>query len=195
MDNDIPEDLKAMKSMLEQSLQPPAGEDVPPLPEDLRERLLGQYGPMQSRAAATAKPSFWSALGQLFAQPAFSGALAAVVLLAVIGALSLRPDGAVGEGVDTVRDVAPPAAQAQSIVILYQVEPEQREEFLESGYFDKESVKTTASSAELEELVARPGKSVVIDGAAGEIRGEDGSVRPLPEKAEEVAEVVLEMLG
>ena len=157
-----------LKALLSQSFRSEDGEDVPPLPEDLRDRIRSQYGrnlATGSTPTAEHSESIFSRISRLFAQPQFSGALAAVVLIAVAAFLLIpdRSDSTSG-GMRGNRSEVPdnPAAT----IILYGFEPARADAI--KAVLDH----TVASIREdISDEPAAEGITIIIDGKAGTIEG------------------------
>lgn len=191
--DETPADLKGITEVLEKSLRPGQEEDIPPLPDDLRDRLKGQYGEQvaPARVAESPRESVWERLTSLFAQPAFVGSLAALVLVAVLTSLLMRSGES--ESGEVMRGGPDASATAQTIIILFDLEESQVASVKESGFFEEKHLYTTDSEEELSQWIELDGDSIIIDGAAGEIRHEDGRQVPLPSSG--VSEAVLDLLG
>ena len=157
-----------LKALLSQSFRSEDGEDVPPLPEDLRDRIRDQYGRSLATGStpnAEHSESIFSRISRLFAQPQFSGALAAVVLIAV-AAFLLIPDrtdpsngGMRGNGSEV------PANPAATI-ILYGFEPARADAI--------KAVLDPAVASIRQDISGEPaaeGITIIIDGKAGTIEG------------------------
>ena len=71
-----------LKALLAQSFHSEEADEVPPLPEGLRDRIRDQYGKEPTPSAAPTEErseSIFAKISRLFAQPQFSGAAAALV--------------------------------------------------------------------------------------------------------------------
>lgn len=191
--DETPDELKGITEVLEKSLQPGSEEEIPPMPDDLRARLRGQYGEEKATSTESAKTeeTLWNRIRSLFAQPAFSGSLAALVLVGVVLSLLARQGNQ--EKGEVMRGGGDDSVPASTVVILFDLEESQIEEVKGSGYFEEKLLLTTESATELEEWIARDGDSVVVDAAAGEIRHEDGRKVALP--TENISDAVVELLG
>ncbi|WP_411846139.1 hypothetical protein AAFN60_00080 [Roseibacillus persicicus] len=189
--DETPEELRGITEILEKSLQPHPQEEVPPMPDDLRERLRGQYGDQQAASEVKA-PGLWAQLKSLFAQPAFSGALAALVLVGVLMSLLLKPDPA-GEAEQMRGKTTGPSSF--TAIILFDLDESQTKAVMESGYFDSAHLHPVTTEAELMDWISREGQSIVVNGATGEIRHEDGRQVPMPAKESDIADVVAELLA
>lgn len=188
--DNTPDELKGIVEVLEKSLSPQEAQPVPPLPDDLRERLRGQYteavtGPVESGGLLS---RIWAVV----AQPAFSGAFAAFVLVAVLGSLFLKNRSIAPE---QMRGASPAEVAPQTILVLFELAEDQQAALRESGYFEPALLQVAVDEAALGEIVARDGESLVIDGRAGELRREDGASAGLPAESGELADAVLELLG
>lgn len=76
-------------ALLKEVQAPPADAETPAIPDELIERLRGQYGRAQRRAIVEEKPSFLASLIALFAQPKFAFAMV-LVLLGGVTVFTLR---------------------------------------------------------------------------------------------------------
>lgn len=187
---DTPAELKGITEVLQKSLRPEKDENIPPMPEDLRDRLKGQYGDTSAIIAEESEEGWSNRLMSLFAQPAFVGSLAALVLVAVLISLLVRPNPK--DSTEVMRGGGEAVSATQVIIILFGLDEGQIQSVKESGYFEKKHLYTTSSKEELAQWVARDGDSIVVDGAAGEVRHEDGRRIALPE--ENISDAVLELL-
>lgn len=191
--DETPAELTGIAEVLQKSLWPNRDEDIPPLPDDLRKRLQGQYGDTvaKSRAATPVTESVWSQLKALFAQPAFAGSLAALVLVGVLMTLLMR-QGPKETG-EVMRGSPAEGSATPTIIILFDLDGEQLESVKGSGYFEEKHLLVTNSADQLAEFIAQDGESIVVDGAAGEIRHEDGRQVALP--SEDISDAVVQLLG
>ena len=183
-----------LKALLAQSFRSEEGDDVPSLPEDLRDRIRNQYG--KDLAPAPTKEcseSIFTRISRLFAQPQFSGALAAVALIAV-AAFLLMPDrtdplngGMRGNGQEV------PANPAATI-ILYGFEPATADEI--------KAVLDPAVASIRQDISGEPaaeGVTIIIDGKEGNIEGyanpdAEATTVQLPDNEFEVGKAVSELL-
>lgn len=188
--DNTPDELKGIVEVLEKSLSPQEAKPVPPLPDDLRERLRGQYA--EAAAVPVRGGGLFSRLLAAFAQPAFSGAFAALVLVAVLGSLFLKNRGSAPE---QMRGATPDEVIPQTILVLFELAEEQQAALRESGYFEPALLQVAVDESAVAELVARDGDSLVIDGREGELRREDGARVGLPLENSELADAVLDLLG
>ena len=101
MKSEPPDQYEELKALLSKSFSAEEGEDIPPIPDQIRDRIQDQYG-RESAAPGTSstshEESFIARISRLFAQPQFSGAMAAVALIAVAAFLLIpgRDDPAGG---------------------------------------------------------------------------------------------------
>ena len=79
-------------ALLKEAKEPPADAETPNIPDEILERLRGQYGRTVRRAIVEEKPGFWASFLEMLVQPKFAFA-AALVLLCGVSALVLRPSG------------------------------------------------------------------------------------------------------
>ena len=100
-----------LKALLSESFSAEEGEDVPPIPDQIRDRIQNQYGRKGDASSAISKgrdESLIARISRLFAQPQFTGAMAAVTLIAVAAFLLIpERDGPVGGGMRGKQIVAP----------------------------------------------------------------------------------------
>ena len=75
-------------ALLKEAQQPPEDAETPSIPDELLERLRGQYGRAPRRAIVEDKPSVWDFLSQFLLQPKF--AFAAVLILCGITAVMMQ---------------------------------------------------------------------------------------------------------
>lgn len=189
--NETPEELRGITEVLEKSLRPQSEEEIPPMPDDLRKRLQGQYSEEEAQVLRSTT-DFWSQLKSLFAQPAFSGSLAALVLVGVLMSFLLRPDPA--DPVENMRG-NPTSSLAYTAIILFDLDETQQAAVVESGYFDEKHLHIATAEDEVSDWIARDGETIVIDGAAGEIRHEDGRQLPMPSSEAEIADIIADLLA
>lgn len=186
-----------LKALLSRSFHSEEGEDAPPLPDSLRDRIQDQYGRELSTATAPAEEhseSIFSRISRLFAQPQFSGALAAVALIAVAAFLLIPPrdgqpnGGMRGNGTDV------PANPAATIIL----------HGFDSANTDAiRNVLDPRVASIKEDISGEPaaeGITIIIDGKAGTIEGyanpnAEAITVELPDNEFEVGKTVSEMLG
>ncbi|MBJ06541.1 MAG: hypothetical protein CMO40_05385 [Verrucomicrobiaceae bacterium] len=196
MNTEPSDKFEELKGLLAQSFHSEEADDVPSLPEALRDRIQDQYGrelTPSPRPTEVESQSLFSKISRLFVQPQFSGALAAVVLMAVAAFLLIPersetpPPGIRGD------DPVAPSNPAATI-ILYG---------FESG--KAEAIKTLLDPSVAvikEDISGEPvaeGATIIIDGRAAEIQGYAGpgaeaTVVALPENESEVSKAVAELL-
>ena len=186
-----------LKALLSRSFHSEEGEDAPPLPDSLRDRLQDQYGRELSRASAPAEEhseSIFSRISRLFAQPQFSGALAAVVLIAVAAFLLIPPrDDQPGGGMRGNGTDAP--ANPAATIILYGFDSANADAI--------RNVLDPRVASIREDISGEPaaeGITIIIDGKAGTIEGyanpnAEAITVELPGNEFEVGKTVSEMLG
>lgn len=150
-----------LKALLASSFHSEEAADVPPLPEDLKDRIRDQYG-----AVGTSEPvghasseSFFSKLFNLFAQPAYSGAAAAILLLAVAGILMIPNQ-------DGMRGDPTPAVVQPSITFLSYGFDNHDELGLDESWTVKKIDSLDASLSD--------GPTIIIDGVNKELKGYSG---------------------
>ena len=111
-----PTDHERVIALLKEVQAPPADAETPAIPDELIERLRGQYGRAPRRAILEDKPSFLASLLALFAQPKFAFATV-LVLLGGITVFTLRSPTQQGDEVmrgGQVRSVTLPTYWLQS---------------------------------------------------------------------------------
>ena len=197
MNTEPSDKFEELKGLLAQSFHSEEADDVPSLPDSLRDRIRDQYGrelAPASRPTETRRESLFARISRLFAQPQFSGALAAVVFMAVAAFLFIP------ERTDTPRagirgdePVAP--ANPTATIILYG---------FETGKADTiRALLDPAVAIISQDISGEPvaeGATIIIDGKAGEIKGYAGpdaeaTVVALPGDESEVGKAVVELLA
>ena len=197
MNTEPSDKFEELKGLLAQSFHSEEADDVPSLPEGLRDRIRNQYGKEPASVPETTEArtdSLFSRISRLFAQPQFSGALAAVVLMAVAAFLLIpeRSDSLQGRvrGDDPVAPANPTAT-----IILYGFEPGKAEAI--------KAVLDPTVAVIKQDISGEPaaeGATIVINGEGGQILGYPGpdagaTVMPLPENESEVGKAVAELLA
>lgn len=84
-----PAEHQQVIALLKEAQAPPADAETPGIPDELLDRLRGQYGRTPRRAIVEDKPSVWVWLFEVFAQPKLAFAMA-LVLVCGVTALMLR---------------------------------------------------------------------------------------------------------
>lgn len=165
-----------LKQVLSKSFDGAEGDDVPPMPEGLRDRIADQYGrSVAPRESATGEGLF-SRISRLFQQPAFAAATAVILLLVVATAVMNRPDSPSGFRGGT-------GTGAAVTIVLHQVDAPTRGVIMDVG-FDAEALTETKSPDELGAALEGNGVRIVIDGAASRILGfRPGETTPSVEEA------------
>jgi hypothetical protein len=110
-----PEHQKVI-ALLKEAQAPPADAETPELPDELLDRLRGQYGRAPRREIVEDKPGFWALLRDWFVQPKFAFATA-LVLICGISAIFLRapkPETELMRGGGQVQQSAAPTYWLQS---------------------------------------------------------------------------------
>ena len=185
-----------LKALLSRSFRSEEGDDVPPLPEDLRDRIRDQYGRELVTAPTPTEEhseSLFSRISRLFAQPQFSGALAAVVLIAVAAFLLIPDRTDPLNGGIRGNDSEVPANPAATI-ILYGFEPSRADAI--------KAVLDPAVASIRQDISGEPaaeGITIIIDGKAGNIEGyanpdAEATTVQLPDNKFEVGKAVSELL-
>ena len=186
-----------LKALLSRSFRSEEGDDVPPLPEDLRDRIRDQYGRELVTAPAPTEEhseSIFSRISRLFAQPQFSGALAAVVLIAVAAFLLIPDRSDPSNGGMRGNDSEDPANPAATI-ILYGFEPSRADAI--------KAVLDPAVASIRQDISGEPaaeGITIIIDGKAGTIEAyvnpnAEATTVQLPDNKFEVGKAVSELLN
>ena len=182
--------LEDLKKVLAKSFDGAEGEDVPPLPESLRDRIADQYGRSAEPAPKEQSEGFFAWLTSLFAQPAFAGAAAALVLLVTASVLLWNPDDSGqfrnGSGSNT----------SAVTLVLYQIDDATAASLREADLFDEKATRVATTASELE-AIAPP--RIVLDGSTETIRAfAEGSDAPLeadlPADPQQLADKVAELL-
>ncbi len=161
-------DLDQLKQMLAKSYDGTEAQDVPPMPDGLRDRIADQYG----RSATTPSPSvesqkvsFFSAVAQLFATPSLR-AVAAVFVLLLVATVVLKniPSSTTG----TLRGGGgnPPSI----LCILHGLDRAEQDAVAKSG-LGQESLQTATTSADLEAALKSDRARIVINGESNLILG------------------------
>lgn len=170
-------DHEELKALLARSFHADEADDVPPLPDDLRDRIRDQYGPKPaSTAAQPPSHSFFAKLGRLFAQPAFRGAAAALVLVAVAAVLLFPnhrgvPDTTRGDSSYTGVSILLLGFDAPRVEALQELLGSDRLEVVDN----------------LDGRIASDHRTIVLDARSGELRGYRDAesaplIEPLPER-------------
>lgn len=196
MKSEPPDQYEELKALLSKSFSAEEGEDIPPIPDQIRDRIQDQYG-RESAAPGTSstshEESFIARISRLFAQPQFSGAMAAVALIAV-AAFFLIPerDGPADGGMRGKQIVAPD--HPMTSVVLYGLAPGKAEAI--KGVLDPNVavVRETISGEP-----AAEGITIIINGEEGTIegysgRGSEAITAELSSDEFEVGKVISEMV-
>ena len=156
-------DIDQLKQVLAKSFDGSEGDDVPPMPEGLRDRIADQYGRTASHEVVESTGErFFSLISQLFRKPAFAVGMAAVVMLIVATAVFNRPDSTTGfRGGDDPSSVT---------LVLHLIDAPTTEVIKTSG-FDSEALKETKNPDELGEVLDSAGVRIVLDGRVNKILG------------------------
>ena len=185
-----------LKALLAQSFRSEEADDVPSLPGDLRDRIRDQYGKDLAPAPAPTEErseSLFTRISRLFAQPQFSGALAAIALIAV-AAFLLMPDRTdpLNGGMRGNDQEVP--ANPTATIILYGFEPATADAI--------KAVLDPAVASIRQDISGEPaaeGITIIIDGKAGNIEGyanpdAEATTVQLPDNKFEVGKAVSELL-
>ena len=157
-------EIDQVKQLLAKSFDGSEGDDVPPMPEGLRDRIADQYGRTASNEVVekSTGESFFSLISQLFRKPAFAVGMAAVIMLLVATAVFNRPDTNPGfRGGDDPSSVT---------LVLHLIDAPTTEAIKASG-FDSEALKETKNPDELGDLLDDAGVRIVLDGSVNKILG------------------------
>ena len=171
MKSEPPDQYEELKALLSKSFSAEEGEDIPPIPDQIRDRIQDQYG-RKSAALGASSPnhdeSVIARISRLFAQPQFSGAMAAVALIAV-AAFFLIPerDDAAG-GSMRGKQIAAPEYPITSVV-LYGLAPDKAEAI--KGVLDPN---VAIISETISGEPAAEGITIIINGEEGTIEGYSG---------------------
>jgi hypothetical protein len=90
LESNRPIEHQQVIALLKEAQQPPADTETPGIPDEVLDRLRGQYGRAPRRAIVEDKPSVWAWISELFVQPKFAFATA-IVLVCCVTAVMLRP--------------------------------------------------------------------------------------------------------
>jgi hypothetical protein len=187
-------DHEELKALLAKSFHSEEADNVPPLPDALRDRIQDQYGKAKAKSPARTaseehSESIFAKISRLFAQPAFGGAAAALVLIAVAAFFLIPKDD------PTIPD-GPRGATAYNgvTIVLYGFDADQAEAIKKQ--LDPESAKI------LTNLSGEPsgeGRTIIIDGKDGEIEGytshdAEAIIVALPDSPAQIADAIAKML-
>ena len=171
MKSEPSDQYEELKALLSKSFSAEEGEDIPPIPDQIRDRIQDQYGRKSAAIGASSAnhdESFIARISRLFAQPQFSGAMAAVALIAV-AAFFLIPerDGPAGGGMRGKQIVAPD--HPITSVVLYGLAPGKAEAI--KGVLDPN---VAIISETISGEPAAEGITIIINGEEGTIEGYSG---------------------
>ena len=187
-------DHEELKALLAKSFHSEEADNVPPLPDALRDRIQDQYGKAKAKSPARTaseehSESIFAKISRLFAQPAFGGAAAALVLIAVAAFFLIPKDD------PTIPD-GPRGATAYNgvTIVLFGCDADQAEAIKKQ--LDPESAKI------LTNLSGEPsgeGRTIIIDGKDGEIEGytshdAEAIIVALPDSPAQIADAIAKML-
>ena len=181
-------DLDQIKSLLAKSFDASEGDDIPPLPESLRDRINGQYGRTQAHRTASSG-GFFATLTRWIAQPAFAGASVAIIL-ALVAVTFFKPQ----DQPSTFR--GDPSQGASVTIALYQIDAATEKAMQESGYFDEKALRVLQTP---QELAAIPTPKIVIDGSTSTIllystEESEPSSSALPTEPSQLPDLIAELL-
>ena len=196
MKSESPDQYEELKALLSKSFSPEEGEDAPPIPDQIRDRIRDQYGRTNSAADASSSSrdeSLIARISRLWAQPQFSGALAAVALVAVAAFLLIPDRNDRMEGGMRGKQVEAPNSPATSIII-YGLEPGRAEAL--KGVLDP---KIAVLRKDISGEPAAEGITIIIDGKEGAIEGyanpsAEALKSELPSDEFEAGKIISEMI-
>ena len=187
-------DHEELKALLAKSFHSEEADNVPPLPDALRDRIQDQYGEAKANSPARTaseehSETIFAKISRLFTHPAFSGAAAALVLIAVAAFFLIPKDD------QTIPDGLRGGAASDNgvTIFLYGFDTDQAEAI--KKLFDPESAKI------LTNLSGEPsgeGHTIIIDGKDGEIEGytshdAEAIIVPLPDSPAQIADAFAKM--
>lgn len=156
-------EIDQVKEVLAKSFDGSEGDDVPPMPEGLRDRIADQYGRTAPDGVAKGSgESFFSLISQLFRKPAFAVGMAAVIMLVVATAVFNRPGDDPG--------FRGPGSSSEVTLVLHEVDAATVEGIKNAG-IDSEALVETTSADELGEALDQTGVRIVLDGRVHKILG------------------------
>lgn len=157
-------EIDQLKQLLAKSFDGSEADDIPPLPEGLRDRIADQYGRSAppSQRARTSTDTLFSRISRLFQTPALAGVAAVLILLLVATVVINRPDSTKGLRGD---------GELPSVtLVLYKLDEQSRSVVTESD-LEGSALTTVASETELAKALEAEGARIVLDGTAGKILG------------------------
>lgn len=166
-----PPENEELKTLLRNSFHSEPSDEIPPLPDDLRERIRDQYGRQAASPPDKPRESLLNSLWDLFRRPAFAGAAAAVLLLGVALLVFFPKDGATGDG--AMRGAGSGDGQAITIM-LYKAPAEVKEALLKRG-FDESRIRTVTDPSA---ATSSEGPVILVDGADAELEYHPGDGKP-----------------
>ncbi len=157
-------------ALLKEAQQPPEDAETPSIPDELLERLRGQYGRAPRRAIVEDKPSVWDFLSQFLLQPKF--AFAAVLILCGITAVMMQsPTQEGGLVTHSDADVTRGGKTAPQVIPAYWLQSDKAEP-APTGLGMPKFIVLTAGAP----LPAK-GEALIFDPARSEIRAlKDGII-------------------
>lgn len=180
-----------LKALLASSFHSEEADDTPPLPQGLRDRIRDQYSKKATTSVASPETqSFFEKLFSLFKTPAYAGAAAALVLLAVV---------AVVLNLDNNREVMRGGSGEKTAVTIYLVglDDTARETLNNSKLFAEDALKV----ATLTEALNAANPKIIVNGESDTIQGFTAGGTAAQEKpfpadsslADHIAETVAEL--
>lgn len=161
-------DLEQLKQLLAKSYDGSEAEDVPPMPDALRDRITDQYGHSATKPSPQAesqKVSFFSALTQLFATPSLR-AVSALVIMLLVATVVIKTSTTSTKGPGRGGDENPSSITC----ILYGLDADEQTAVSASG-LDEEALQTITSATALDSALKGDGLRIVINGETDLILG------------------------
>ena len=190
-------DLEQLKQLLAKSYDGSEADDVPPLPEGLRDRIADQYGQSSTSPSSQVeakKVGFFSAVSQLFATPSLQ-AVAALVILLLVATVVIKNNGPSSTG-GPMR--GSDGTLSSVTCILMDLDEAEKAAVAKSGL--AEDALTTADSPEsLSKALKVDGARIIINGGAEEIlgfypgRNIPDIIEPLPSDPAELTSKIAEI--
>ena len=143
-------DLEQLKQLLAKSYDGSEADDVPAMPDALRDRITDQYGYSATKPSPqveSQKVSFFSALTQLFATPSLR-AVSALVILLLVATVVIKTSTTSTKGPGRGGDEIPSSITC----ILYGLDAAEQTAVSASG-LDEEALQTVTSAAKLAEII------------------------------------------
>lgn len=153
--------------MLAKSYDGSEGEDVPPLPDELRDRIADQYGQATTAPSKATAEKFnvFAAMARFFPTPELQRIAALVTLLLVATVLIKTIPSNSNDLVRGHGDAPPPIT-----CVLYGLDPAEQAAVHASG-LGAEALHSATTPAELQIALDTDGPRIVIDGTQDKILG------------------------